>query len=99
VVISHLVFYGHFIILSTIHPRQMIGHNILHPLLITNFNIELLKKKDPTNQLWFSILHSQEILHGRVIGVNNDLRVHDVRSEFFEGEYHRKQLLFHSGII
>jgi hypothetical protein len=25
----------------------MIGHNILHPLLITNFNIELLEKKDP----------------------------------------------------
>jgi hypothetical protein len=24
-----------------------------------------------------------------VIGVNNDLRVHDVRSEFFESEYHR----------
>jgi hypothetical protein len=23
----------------------MIGHNILHPLLITNFNIELLEKK------------------------------------------------------
>jgi hypothetical protein len=86
VVISHLVFYGLFIILSMIHPRQMIGHNILHPLLITNLNIELLKKKDPTNQSWFSILLSQEILDGRVIGVNNDLRVHDVRSEFFKGE-------------
>jgi hypothetical protein len=24
-----------------------------------------------------------------VIGVNNDLRVHDVRSEFFEGGYYR----------
>jgi hypothetical protein len=24
-----------------------------------------------------------------VIGVNNDLRVHDVRLEFFKGEYHR----------
>jgi hypothetical protein len=23
-----------------------------------------------------------------VIGVNNDIRVHDVRSEFFESEYH-----------
>jgi hypothetical protein len=67
----------------------MIGHNILHSLLITNFNIELLKKKDLTNQSWFSILLSQEILDGRVIGVNNDLRVHDVRSEFFEGEYYR----------
>jgi hypothetical protein len=67
----------------------MIDHNILHPLLITNFNIELLKKKDPTDQSWFSILLSQEILDGRMIGVNNDLRVHDVRSEFFEGEYHR----------
>jgi hypothetical protein len=89
VVISHLVFYGLFIISSMIHPRQMIGHNILHPLLITNFNIELLKKKDLTNQSWFSILLSQEILDGRVIGVNNDLRVHDVRSEFFEGEYYR----------
>jgi hypothetical protein len=33
VVISHLIFYGLFIILSTIHPRQMIGHNILHPFL------------------------------------------------------------------
>jgi hypothetical protein len=72
-----------------IHPRQMIVHNILHPLLITNFNIELLEKKDPTNQSWFSILLSQEILDGRVIGVNNDLQVHDVRSEFFEGKYHR----------
>jgi hypothetical protein len=49
VVISHLVSYGLFIILSTVHPRQMISHNILHPLLITNFNIELLEKKDPTN--------------------------------------------------
>jgi hypothetical protein len=89
VVISCLVFYGLFIILSTIHPRQMIGHNILHPLRITNFNIELLEKKDPTDQSWFSILLSQEILHGRVIGINNnDLRVHDVRSEFFKGEYH-----------
>jgi hypothetical protein len=29
VVISHLIFDGLFIILSTIHPRQMIGHNIL----------------------------------------------------------------------
>jgi hypothetical protein len=67
----------------------MIGHNILHPLLITNFNIELLKKKDPMNQSSFSILLNQKILDGRVIGVNNDLRVHDVRSEFFEGEYHR----------
>jgi hypothetical protein len=82
VVIFHLVFYGLFIILSMIHPRQMIGHNIFHPLLIKNFNIELLEKKDLTNQTWFSILLSQEILHGRVIGVNNDLRVHDVRSEF-----------------
>jgi hypothetical protein len=89
VVISHLVFYGLFIILSTIHPRQVISHNILHPLLITNFNIELLKKKDPMDQSWFSILLSQEILDGRVIGVNNDLRVHDVRLEFFECEYHR----------
>jgi hypothetical protein len=66
----------------------MIGHNILHPFLITNFNIELLEKKDPTNQSWFSILLSQEILDGRMIGVNNNLRVHDVRSEFFKGEYH-----------
>jgi hypothetical protein len=45
-------------------------------------------KKDQTDQSWFSILLSQEILDGRVIGLNNDLRVHDVRSEFFEGEYH-----------
>jgi hypothetical protein len=67
----------------------MIVHNILHPLLIMNFNIKFLeKKKDPTNQTWFSFLISQEILDGCVIGVNNDLRVHDVRSEFFEGEYH-----------
>jgi hypothetical protein len=63
----------------------MISHNILHPLLITNFNIELLENKDLT---WFNILLSQEILDGRVTGVNNDLRVHDVRSEFFKGEYH-----------
>jgi hypothetical protein len=48
-----------------------------------------LEKKDPTNQTWFSFLLSQEILDGCVIGVNNDLRVHDVRSEFFKGEYHR----------
>jgi hypothetical protein len=90
VVISHLVFYGLFVILSTIHSRQMISHNILHPLLIPNFNIDLLKKKkDPTDQSGFSIHLSQEILDGRVIGVNNDLRVHDVRPEFFEGEYHR----------
>jgi hypothetical protein len=67
----------------------MIGHNILHTLLITNFNIKLLEKKDPTDQSWFSILLSQEILDGRVIGVNNHLQVHDVRSEFFKGEYHR----------
>jgi hypothetical protein len=66
----------------------MIGHNILHPLFITNFNIKLLEKKDPTYQSWFSTLLSQEILDGLVIGVNNDLQVHDVRSEFFEGEYH-----------
>jgi hypothetical protein len=64
----------------------MIGHNILHPLLITNFNIKLLEKKDPTDQSWFSILLSQEILDGRVIGVNNDLRVHNARSDFFKGE-------------
>jgi hypothetical protein len=62
----------------------MIGHNILHPLLITDFNIELLEKKDLTDQSWFSILLSQEILDGRVIGVNNDLQVHDVRSDFFQ---------------
>jgi hypothetical protein len=74
VVISHLVLYGLIIILSTIHPRQVIGHNILHPVLITNFNIKLLEEKDPTNQMWFSILLSQEILDGRVIGVDNDLR-------------------------
>jgi hypothetical protein len=61
----------------------------LYSLLITNFNIELLEKKDPTDQTWFSILLSQEILDGCVIGINNDLRVHVVRSEFFEGEYHR----------
>jgi hypothetical protein len=67
----------------------MISHNIFHPVLITNFNIELLEKKDPTNQPWFSILISQEILDGRVIGVHNDLRVHNVRSEFFKGKYHR----------
>jgi hypothetical protein len=41
-----------------------------------------LEKKDPTDQSWFGNLHSQEILDGRVISVNNDLRVHDVRSEF-----------------
>jgi hypothetical protein len=63
----------------------MFGYNILHPLLIMNFNIELMEKKDPTDQSWFSILLSQEILDGRVIGVNNDLQIHDVRSEFFEG--------------
>jgi hypothetical protein len=67
----------------------MIGHNILHPFLIMNFNIELLEKNDLMDQSWFSILLSQEILDGRVISVNNDLRVHDVRSEFFKGEYHR----------
>jgi hypothetical protein len=37
VVISHLVFYGLLIILSTIHPRQVISYNILHPLPITYF--------------------------------------------------------------
>jgi hypothetical protein len=52
-------------------------------------NIKLLEKKDPTDQSWFSILLRHEILDGRVIGVNNDLRVHSVRSEFFKGEYHR----------
>jgi hypothetical protein len=67
----------------------MIGHSILHHLLITNFDIKFLEKKDPTDQTWFSILFSQETLDGCVIGVKNDLRVHDVRSEFFEGEYHR----------
>jgi hypothetical protein len=67
----------------------MIGHNIFHPLFIMNFNIEILEKKDPTNQSWFSILLSQEILDGRVIGVINDLRVHDVRSEFLKGKHHR----------
>jgi hypothetical protein len=66
----------------------MIGHKNFQPLLIMNFNIDLLEKKDPMNQPWFSIL-LREILDGRVIGVNNDLRVHDVRSEFFKGEYHR----------
>jgi hypothetical protein len=30
--------------LSTVHPRQMIGHNI-----ITNFYIELMEKKGPKN--------------------------------------------------
>jgi hypothetical protein len=64
---------GVTIILSTVHPRQMIGHNIFHPLFITNFNIELLEKKDSMNQSWFSILLSQEIHGDRVIGVNNDL--------------------------
>jgi hypothetical protein len=63
----------------------MIGHNIF----IMNFNIKLLEKKDPTNQSSFSILLSQEILDSRVIGVNNDLRVHDVRSEIFKGKHHR----------
>jgi hypothetical protein len=67
----------------------VIGRNILHPLLITYFNIELLEKKDPTDQTWFSILLSQEVLDGHMIGVNNDHQVHDVRSEFFKGEYHR----------
>jgi hypothetical protein len=66
----------------------MIGHNIFHPLLITNFNTKLLEKKDPTDQSWFSILLSQEILDGRVIGVNNNLRIHDVTSEFFKSEKH-----------
>jgi hypothetical protein len=54
-----------------------------------NLNIKFLEKKDPMDQTWFSILLSQEILDGCVIGVNNDLRVYDVRSEFFQGEYHR----------
>jgi hypothetical protein len=67
----------------------MIGHNVFHPLFITNFNIKFLEKKDLTNQTWFSFLLSQEILDGCVIGVNNDLRVHDVKSEFFETEYYR----------
>jgi hypothetical protein len=48
-----------------------------------------LEKKDPTNQTWFSILLSQLLLDGHVIDVNNDLRVHDVRSECFKSEYHR----------
>jgi hypothetical protein len=56
-----------------VHPRQMTSHNILDPLLITYFNIELLEKKDPTDQSWFSILLSQEILDGHVIGVNEGL--------------------------
>jgi hypothetical protein len=34
----------------------MIGHNILHPLFIINFNIKFLEKKDPTNQTWFSFV-------------------------------------------
>jgi hypothetical protein len=54
-----------------------------------NFHIKLLEKKDPTNQSWFGILLSQKILDGGVIGVNNDLRVHNVRSEFFIGKHHR----------
>jgi hypothetical protein len=56
----------------------MIGHNILHPLFIMNFNIELLKKKDPTNQSWFGILLSQEILDGRVIDVK-DVSTYDLQ--------------------
>jgi hypothetical protein len=99
VVFSHLDFYGLFIILSTIQPRQIISHNLLHPLLIMYFNIKILEKKDLTNQMWFSILLSQEIVDGRVIGLDNDLRVHDVRSEFFKGEYHCQQLFLRSGII
>jgi hypothetical protein len=58
-----------------------------------------LEKKDPMNQMWFSILLSQEILDGCVIGVNNDLLVQDVRSEFFKSEYHRYQFVLRSGII
>jgi hypothetical protein len=41
-----------------------------------------LEKKDPMNQMWFSILLSQEILDGCVISVNNDLRVQDVDLNF-----------------
>jgi hypothetical protein len=67
----------------------MIGPNIFHPPFIMNFNIELLEKMDSTNQSWFSIHLSQEILGGRVISVKDDLRVHDVRSEFFKGKHHR----------
>jgi hypothetical protein len=48
-----------------------------------------VEKKDPMNRSWFSVLLSQEILDGRVVGLNNDLRVYDVRSEFFKGKYHR----------
>jgi hypothetical protein len=33
VVISHLILYGLFIILSTVHPRQVIGYNISTPFL------------------------------------------------------------------
>jgi hypothetical protein len=51
----------------------MISHKHFHPFFIMNFHIELLEKKDPTNQSWSSILLSQKIIDGRVISVNNDL--------------------------
>jgi hypothetical protein len=76
----------------------MICHNILHPLLITNFNIKLLEKKDPTDLTWFSILPSQEILDGCVIGVNNDLQDHDVSLKFSKANTTASNSL-RSGII
>jgi hypothetical protein len=41
---------------------QLLGliKNLGRHILITNFNIELLEKKDPMNQPWFSILLSIE---------------------------------------
>jgi hypothetical protein len=79
VVISHFIFHGILVILSMVHPRQMIVHNISTPFIISDLNVKLLEKKDPTNQSWFGTLLSQKILDCHVISVNNDIRDHDVR--------------------
>ena len=50
-------------------PRQMIGYDIFDPFLITNFNMELLQQEDPSDESWFHIGLTQEVLKCGVIGV------------------------------
>ena len=77
----------------------MVCHQVFNGLLVFNLQVEFLKDQHPSYQSWFGLFFREQVLQGRMIGVDYDLAPQDVRTELLESVDHRQKLFVHSRVI
>jgi hypothetical protein len=77
----------------------MICHAIICSLLISDFQIKLLKEQNPTDELWLDIPVGKEVLQCNMISVYYHFSTNQVGSELVNGEHHCQKFLLRCRII